>query len=74
MDKTQVPSMMQHLFKNIVFFLALLLAAPLLFAEDATDERLANQYFRDGQYEQAVALYEELFAESPTPVYLQQLP
>lgn len=77
MDKTQVPSMMQHLFKNIVFSLTVLLAAPLLIAEDTTDERLANQYFRDGQYEQAVALYEELFKENPTPViynnYLESL-
>ena len=69
--------MMQHFSRNIVFFLTVLLVAPLLFAEDTTDERLANQYFRDGQYEQAVALYEELFAENPTPViynnYLESL-
>ncbi len=69
--------MIQHLFRNIVVFCAFLIVSLLLFAEDTTDERLANQYFRDGQYEQAVALYEELFAESPTPViynnYLESL-
>ncbi len=69
--------MIQHLFRNIIFVCVLLIASPLLFAEDTTDERLANQYFRDGQYEQAVALYEELFEESPTPVmynnYLESL-
>ncbi len=69
--------MMQYLFRNIAVLYLLLIATPLLFAEDATDERLANQYFRDGQYEQAVALYEELFEENPTPViynnYLESL-
>ncbi len=33
-----------------------------------TDEMLANQYFREGQYEQALALYEELFLENQSPV------
>lgn len=69
--------MMQYLFRNMAVFCALLIAASLLFAEDATDERLANQYFRDGQYEQALTLYEELFEENPTPViynnYLESL-
>jgi tetratricopeptide (TPR) repeat protein len=35
---------------------------------DNADELLAGQYFREGDYERAVALYEELFAERPTPV------
>ncbi len=44
---------------------------------DSTDEMLANQYFRDGQYEQALALYEEIFQENRSPViynnYLESL-
>ncbi len=35
---------------------------------DHTDELLAGQYFREGDYEKALALYEELFSERPTPV------
>ncbi len=59
---------MTTLFRNIIPALCLILTSNMLFASDATNERLANQYFRDGQYEQAVALYEELFEENPTPV------
>ncbi len=35
---------------------------------DNTDELLAGQYFREGDYERAVVLYEDLFNERPTPV------
>ncbi len=45
--------------------------------DGSTDERLAAQYLREGRYEQAVALYEELFESNPTPViynnYLEAL-
>ncbi len=46
--------------------------------EDASsDERLAAQYMREGDFESAVVLYEELFASNPGPViynnYLQCL-
>ncbi len=56
----------------------LLMAALLLPAiAGGTDEMLANQYFREGQYEQALALYEEIFQENPSPViynnYLESL-
>ncbi len=48
-----------------------------LLAEDNTDELLAAQYFRDGEYEMALALYEEIFEESPSPIiynnYLETL-
>ncbi|MFW5777611.1 MAG: tetratricopeptide repeat protein [Bacteroidota bacterium] len=53
-----------------------------VFAQDGNnvlneDEQLAAQYFREGNYEKAVALYEELFENDPTPViygnYLQSL-
>ncbi len=53
----------------IFSFFILSLSLPLLLADDETsDERLAAQYFRNGQYEKAVILYEELFDESPTEV------
>lgn len=39
-----------------------------LSASDRTDEQLADQYFRDGQYDRAVLLYEELFEKRPTQV------
>jgi tetratricopeptide (TPR) repeat protein len=44
---------------------------------DSTDEQLAAQYFRDGEYEKALALYEEIFNEDSSPViynnYLETL-
>ncbi len=39
-----------------------------LSASDRTDEQLADQYFRNGQYDRAVLLYEELFESRPTQV------
>ncbi len=43
----------------------------------AEDEQLAAQYLREGNYEKAVVLYEELFETDPTPIiygnYLQSL-
>jgi len=68
--------------KFLRFFLLLL---PLLtltaFAQrnedSSSDERLANQYMREGEFEKAVLLYEELFEKDPSPViynnYLQCL-
>lgn len=63
---------MKLVFSNsLIFFM---LSAVLA---DSTDEMLANQYFRDGQYEQALALYEEIFQENRSPViynnYLESL-
>lgn len=56
-------------FKAVLVLLSLFFAIPLLYAdEDTSDERLAAQYFHNGQYERAVVLYEELFEEQPTEV------
>lgn len=54
----------------LIFFLILLpLLAPAQRQYDSSaDERLANQYMREGEYEKAVALFEELFNDNPSPV------
>lgn len=58
---------------------ALLFMVPPAIAGDegTTDERLAAQFFREGQYEEAAALYADLIVENPTPViynnYLESL-
>ncbi len=61
------------------FFLTAILslgAVGIIYA-DTTDEMLANQYFRDGEYEMALSLYEEIFEKNPSPViynnYLETL-
>ena len=64
--------------KTISFLILLLICLPVAKANpDNTNERLAAQYLREGQYEQALSLYQELFAENPTPViynnYLETL-
>ncbi len=41
-------------------------------ASDNTDEQLAAQYFREGQYDKAVVLYEELFEKNPNPFNYSQ--
>ncbi|MFN2396241.1 MAG: tetratricopeptide repeat protein [Bacteroidales bacterium] len=53
----------------IVFIIVLPLLAPAQRQDDSSaNERLANQYMREGDYEKAVALFEELFNENPSPV------
>ncbi|MFP4064775.1 MAG: tetratricopeptide repeat protein [Bacteroidales bacterium] len=37
-----------------------------LLASDKTDEQLAAQYFREGDYERAAAIYERLYEEDPS--------
>ncbi len=48
-----------------------------LLGQDHTDEQLAAQYFREGRFERAAALYEELFEKNPTRLvynnYLESL-
>jgi len=52
-----------------LMFCGFLLMMPAgLDASDTTDERLAAQYFRGGDYERAVAIYEQLYEENPTPL------
>ncbi len=70
---------------NFVFFKLsfILLSGILLFIHpcslyaDSTDEQLAAQYFREGDYEKALALYEEIFDENSSPIvynnYLETL-
>lgn len=57
--------------KNLPFafflFSAVLMAFPVL-AQDRTDALLAAQYFREGDYEKAAALYETLMDKDPDPV------
>ncbi|MCB0795325.1 MAG: tetratricopeptide repeat protein [Flavobacteriales bacterium] len=47
-------------------------SAPLQ-AQENTDEQLAAQYFRNGDFERAILYYERLFDKQPTPFYYEQL-
>lgn len=55
----------------------MLLICPGILYADSTDEQLAAQYFREGEYERALALYEEIFDENSSPIvynnYLETL-
>ncbi len=53
---------------SVVFVLLPDMAFSQQAEEGSTDERLAVQYLREGRYEQAVALYEELFDDEPTQI------
>ncbi len=70
---------LHHLLRLRKLFAGILLSAAMLSVTMAgnTDEMLANQYFRNGQYEQALALYEEIFQDNQSPViynnYLESL-
>lgn len=66
------------LLKALFLTLAVCVVLPAnLLAEDNTDELLAAQYFREGEYEMALALYEEIFEKNPSPIiynnYLETL-
>ncbi|MDX9943045.1 MAG: tetratricopeptide repeat protein [Bacteroidales bacterium] len=58
----------------LISFLLMALPSP---AQEQTDALLAAQYFREGDYEKAAALYEGLMEEDPDPVaytnYLESL-
>ncbi len=64
-------------FLKALSVLVLLASASIVFAQDTADERLAAQYFREGRFEQALVLYEELFEDNPSHSnynhYLQSL-
>jgi tetratricopeptide (TPR) repeat protein len=54
------------------FVLVLILVLPMLSsAQDSTDELLAAQYFRQGEFDKAAALYETLVENNPTAVVYQ---
>ncbi|MCB0792917.1 MAG: tetratricopeptide repeat protein [Flavobacteriales bacterium] len=56
------------------FTLALvLLVGTGLRAQPNTDEQLAAQYYRNGDYEKAVMYYERLYDKQPGPYYYEQL-
>jgi tetratricopeptide (TPR) repeat protein len=68
--------------KHLLFFILLIsvLSASTYAQRDedvTSDERLANQYMREGEFEKALVLFEELFEKAPTPIiynnYLQCL-
>ncbi len=60
---------MRRMIALFLMFCGFLLMMPAgLDASDTTDERLAAQYFRGGDYERAVAIYEQLYEENPTPL------
>ncbi len=59
--------MPKYILSRVLFAsLFLVFTAGIAVSQDSTNERLAAQFLRDGQYEEARALYEDLFAESPT--------
>jgi len=62
---------------HILIVLTLMAAVSVAFGQDTADERLAAQYFREGRFEQALVLYEELFENNPSHSnfnhYLQSL-
>lgn len=59
-----------------VLFIIFAFSAPVAYG-DSTDEQLAAQYFREGEYEKALAIYEEIFDENSSPIvynnYLESL-
>ncbi|MEE4176779.1 MAG: tetratricopeptide repeat protein [Bacteroides sp.] len=58
---------MKKLFFAFILGSFVLMAVPAI-AQDRTDELLAAQYFREGDYEKAAALYEALMDKNPDPV------
>ncbi len=46
---------------------------PLLHAQPGTDDQLAAEYMRQGQYDKAALYYEKLYAQQPTNLYYEQL-
>ncbi len=49
----------------LFFFILLFNETPLIFAQSNQDVRLAHQYYRNGEYEKAVVLYEQLYKDNP---------
>ncbi len=63
-----------HMFP--VLLMLFVISLPAVYA-DSTDEQLAAQYFREGEYEKALAIYAEIFNEASSPIvynnYLESL-
>lgn len=60
--------------KKLLFVLPVIFSLLLpmhLAAQDSTDELLAAQYFRDGDFEKAAAIYETLIDRNPSQVVYQ---
>ena len=59
---------MRNTMAILFLFIGFLVVMPagLSASDPSTDERLAAQYFREGDFERAVAIYEELYEENPS--------
>ncbi len=53
--------------KQFLFILLALNFANIVFAQDNTEQNLAFQYYRDGEYDKAVELFSKLYDKTPTP-------
>lgn len=59
--------------KKIAASLLLTFASLLSFAQDNTEQSLAFQYYRDGEYEKAAGLLSKLYDKSPSPAVYRYL-
>jgi len=55
-------------FQHIILLYFFLLSS-VAFAQENTDEKLAAQYYQNGEFDKAVVLYEKLFNKKPDPFY-----
>ncbi len=61
------------LLKKVLIILSFCLSTILLHAQDDRDRALAYQYYRNGDFDKAIELFEKLYNEKPTLEYYQQL-
>lgn len=52
--------------RKVFFFLLLLLSLGGLCAQQSDDEKLAMQYYKDKEYDKAIALFEKIHAKKPS--------
>lgn len=55
--------------KHYILLLILLISGTFAFAQGEPDEKLAAQYYADGEFDKAVVLYKKLYTEKPTPFF-----
>ena len=55
--------------KHIIGIIAFVLALPMVSLAQNDEYRLAQQYFRNGEYEKASVIYEKLYEENPNRDY-----